>query len=187
MESYAKSKIASICLAILLTIVLYLTFLDNRFRKKKETFVCFVDARKAFDRVDRDLLWFQLIYMGISSTLWNALRYLYKGVKACVRINDKLPFIPPPPPPTSKMEWRLHAFVLLLPGSGLCVLVHKFSSIVSVCTVWLHYEKSFTILRWKVRSDYMSEERTIEVNDIYYAWACACGCLQSLGHTRTHI
>ena len=69
MESYAMSKIASICLAILLTIVLYLTFLDNRFRKKKETFVCFVDARKAFDRVDRDLLWFQLISMGISSTL----------------------------------------------------------------------------------------------------------------------
>ena len=64
--------------------------LENRLGKKKETFACFVDARKAFDCVDRDLLWFRLISMGVSGTFLNALRSLYKGVKACVRINGKL-------------------------------------------------------------------------------------------------
>ena len=66
------------------------TILENRLKKKKETFACFVDARKAFDRVDRDLLWFRLISMGISGTFLTALRSLYKGVKACVRINGKM-------------------------------------------------------------------------------------------------
>ena len=48
-----------------------------------------MDARKAFDRVDRDVSLFRLISIGVSGTFLNAPRYLYKDVKACEHINAK--------------------------------------------------------------------------------------------------
>ena len=41
------------------------SILSNRKLSKKDTFVCFVDAKKAFDTVDRDCLWYKLLKIGI--------------------------------------------------------------------------------------------------------------------------
>ena len=39
--------------------VLYTT-VKNRLLHNKETFACFIDAKKAFDKVDKDCMWYKL-------------------------------------------------------------------------------------------------------------------------------
>ena len=41
------------------------TVINNRKLENKDTFVCFVDAKKAFDTVNRDCLWYKLMCIGI--------------------------------------------------------------------------------------------------------------------------
>ena len=38
---------------------------SNRKSENKDTVVCFMDAKKAFDTVDRDCLWYKLMGIGI--------------------------------------------------------------------------------------------------------------------------
>ena len=41
------------------------SLIHNRKLRKKETYTCFVNCRKAFDTVNRDCLWFKLMSLGI--------------------------------------------------------------------------------------------------------------------------
>lgn len=47
--------------------------------------VCFVDFKKAFDTVPRDLLWERLSRIGIQGTMLEAIKNIYKDVTACVK------------------------------------------------------------------------------------------------------
>ena len=64
------------------------SIVQNRKLCKKPTFACFIDARKAFDRVNRDCLWFKLRSLGIHGNLYNSIKSLYVDVKCAVKIND---------------------------------------------------------------------------------------------------
>ena len=68
--------------------------INRRKQQRKSTFVCFVDAKKAFDTVQRDCLWFKLIALGIDGKILKAVQSLYENVNCAIRINDYLtPFI----------------------------------------------------------------------------------------------
>ena len=69
-------------------IYLLQSILSNRKMSKKDTFVCFIDAKKAFDTVDRDCLWFKLLKIGIHGDFLKAVQSLYKSVSCTVKINN---------------------------------------------------------------------------------------------------
>ena len=62
--------------------------LNCRKLEKKDTFACFVDAKKAFDTVNRDCLWYKLLKIGIHGHILSAIKSLYMSVSCTVRIND---------------------------------------------------------------------------------------------------
>lgn len=67
------------------------SIIENRMLQKKDTFACFIDFRKAFDCVDRDLLWMKLeTRYNIGGNFLNALKALYRKVKCAVNINNSL-------------------------------------------------------------------------------------------------
>ena len=45
----------------------------------------FIDYEKAFDKVDRYLLWFKLLQEGISPRLLNIFKSMYSSVKVCIK------------------------------------------------------------------------------------------------------
>ena len=62
-----------------------------RRRNKKPLYLLFVDFRKAFDTVNRDLLWQKLRdIVGVDGNLIRAIRSLYVGHKARLRLNGEL-------------------------------------------------------------------------------------------------
>ncbi|CAG5039926.1 unnamed protein product [Parnassius apollo] len=55
--------------------------------KNQKVFCAFMDVEKAYDRVDRDVLWQTLNSFGLSAGLIQALESLCRDSGACVRIN----------------------------------------------------------------------------------------------------
>ena len=58
--------------------------------KKKPLYVCFIDFKKAFDKVSHALLWQKLVNYGIDGKFINIIKSMYSKVKSCVRSNDGL-------------------------------------------------------------------------------------------------
>ena len=58
-----------------------------RNRHKTATFCCFIDVKKAFDRVFRGGLWARLWKIGIRGKMWRILRVIYKKVESCVLVS----------------------------------------------------------------------------------------------------
>ena len=59
-------------------------------RGKEPTFCCFIDVKKAFDRVFRNGLWKRLADEGVKGKMWRVLRSIYESVESCVRVDDEL-------------------------------------------------------------------------------------------------
>ena len=59
----------------------------TRIKKRQSTFIGFVDFSKAYDRIDRNLLWTKLSNLGMTGNILNAIRQLYSHVECAVRIN----------------------------------------------------------------------------------------------------
>lgn len=59
-----------------------------RIEKNKSTFVCFVDFKKAFDCVNRELMEFKLLSSGIGGKLYNGIKSLYSSPVACIQLNN---------------------------------------------------------------------------------------------------
>ncbi len=57
---------------------------ETRKLQKKDTFTAFVDFAKAYDIIDRSLLWEKLSDMGLSSKMLSSIKVLYKDVECCV-------------------------------------------------------------------------------------------------------
>ncbi|CAF1316375.1 unnamed protein product [Adineta steineri] len=64
--------------------------MEKRREFNKSLFMCFIDITKAYDSVNRDLLWRVCRKYGISEKLVNLLKMLYKNSKAKVRIEGEL-------------------------------------------------------------------------------------------------
>ena len=55
---------------------------------RRKVYGAFVDLEKAYDNVDRRVLWECLSEYGVKGGLLNVLKAIYSDSKACVRIND---------------------------------------------------------------------------------------------------
>ena len=67
------------------------SIIENRMLGKQDTFACFIDFKKAFDCVDRDLLWRKLeTRYNLNGNFLVALKALYKEVRCSVDINHDL-------------------------------------------------------------------------------------------------
>ena len=71
--------------------VLVLNLLSEiRMKTKKETYMCFIDLKKAYDSVDRDRLWGKLESMGIQEGFLDILKEIYRDVKCQVKVNEDI-------------------------------------------------------------------------------------------------
>ena len=63
-----------------------------RVRKKlnSQTFLAFVDFKKAFDYVDRDFLMYKLRQAGVDGNFYHAIQALYSGARSSVRLNNTM-------------------------------------------------------------------------------------------------
>ena len=57
-------------------------------KENSKIFSCFVDFKKAFDSVPRDLLLKKILDMGITGKLFNIIRHIYTTDKACVKLGQ---------------------------------------------------------------------------------------------------
>lgn len=64
--------------------------LNSLIQNRTSTFATFVDLRKAFDFVDRNLLQYKLQLNGIDGYMYNAIASLYTDTESCVSINGYL-------------------------------------------------------------------------------------------------
>ena len=64
------------------------TVLRNRKVEGKETFLCFIDYKKAFDSVDRNLLMFKLYNIGIKGNIYKAISSLYANPRSRIILQD---------------------------------------------------------------------------------------------------
>ena len=61
------------------------SIIENRLQERKDTFASFIDFRKAFDSVNRLLLWHKIHHrFGISGNFYEALQAIYKDVECSV-------------------------------------------------------------------------------------------------------
>ncbi len=54
---------------------------------RKSTYTAFVDFSKAYDRVDRRLLWSKLGSIGLGGKMMQALKQIYNKVECCMKVN----------------------------------------------------------------------------------------------------
>jgi len=63
------------------------SILRNRKNANLDTFTCFVDKQKAFDRVNRDILYMKLAEIGVTGNFLHTLKQLYSDCQAAVDVN----------------------------------------------------------------------------------------------------
>ncbi len=66
------------------------SIIQNKINERGNVFACFVDFRKAFDLLPRDLLLFRLLEYGVDGKMYNAIKCIYRKSSCAVRINDKM-------------------------------------------------------------------------------------------------
>ena len=64
------------------------SIIETRLKTKKDTFACFIDMRKAFDRINRNLLWYKLKTLGLPDHFFFTIQSLYNQVQGKVRVNN---------------------------------------------------------------------------------------------------
>ena len=61
--------------------------IETRKKMKKSTFCAFVDFKKAYDSVNREILWVKLEKLGFNGLLLDAIKALYNNVQSSVKLN----------------------------------------------------------------------------------------------------
>ena len=69
-------------------IVTLTSLVRNQLSKSKLVFASFIDLDKAFDWVDRELLFYRLLTYGITGKIYKAIKSLYNNTFSCVRVNN---------------------------------------------------------------------------------------------------
>ena len=63
------------------------SIIETRKKARKSTYCAFIDFKKAFDTVNRDILWHKLQHIDIKDNLFSAIKGLYDKFICTVRIN----------------------------------------------------------------------------------------------------
>ena len=65
--------------------------LQERARRKQiSLYVCFIELTKAYDSVDRTLLWTVLARFGVPQNIILVIRQFHNDMRACVRLDDRV-------------------------------------------------------------------------------------------------
>ena len=56
--------------------------------RKTLLYMCFIDLQKAYDSVDRELLWVVLAHFGVPEKMSTVIRQFHEGMRARVRTDD---------------------------------------------------------------------------------------------------
>ena len=76
------------CSLVLCQSIFILRQLQEKYlAKKKNLYFAFVDLKKAFDRVSRDVVWWPLRKLGVEEWLVMIKQSMYRNVQSCVRVN----------------------------------------------------------------------------------------------------
>ena len=75
---------------VLIIFIPYTMFSPYRNLKKRSAFVCYIDARRAFDNISRDCLWYNLQTIEVKGRMLSAIQSLYQDVECAVRVNGSL-------------------------------------------------------------------------------------------------
>ena len=59
-------------------------------KKRIPLYVCFIDLTKAYESVDRTLLWPVLARFGVPQNMISVIRQFHDGMRACVRLDDRV-------------------------------------------------------------------------------------------------
>ena len=59
-------------------------------KKQIPLYVCFIDLTKAYDSVDRTLLWTVLARFAVPQNMMSVIRQFHDGIQACVRLDDSV-------------------------------------------------------------------------------------------------
>ena len=59
-------------------------------KKRNPLYVCFIDLTKAYDSVNRTLLWAVLARFGVPQNMISVIREFHDGMRACVRLDDRV-------------------------------------------------------------------------------------------------
>ncbi len=66
------------------------TILRNRKSQNKSTFLAFLYAEKAFDRIDRDLLLYKLLLNGVKGHIYESIKAIYQESICSINVNNIL-------------------------------------------------------------------------------------------------
>ena len=66
------------------------TLIRNPLSQKKDTFGVFIDFKKAFDYVHRNVLLYKLLSSGINGKFYNSVESMLSNTSACVKLNGML-------------------------------------------------------------------------------------------------
>jgi exonuclease III len=64
------------------------SIIRNRKTCNLSTYAAFIDFRKAFDYVNRNLLLYRLLESNVDGHMYNAIKMLYQNTSACVQVNE---------------------------------------------------------------------------------------------------
>ena len=59
-------------------------------KKPISLYVCFIDLTKAYDSVDRNLLWTVFARFGVPQNMISVICQFHDGMRACVRLDDRV-------------------------------------------------------------------------------------------------
>ena len=63
------------------------SIIEYRKLNRLSTYAAFIDFKKAYNSIDRFLLFSKLRDIGINGAMFQAVRFIYNNVQCCVRVN----------------------------------------------------------------------------------------------------
>jgi hypothetical protein len=66
------------------------TIIRHTIQKKESLYTCFLDAEKAFDKIDRTLLCKKLLTLGIQGNIYKSIKEIYTNCQNCINLNGFL-------------------------------------------------------------------------------------------------